>query len=538
VALSYQRIRNGLKRRWVHARANRRMAELEQAVRAGAPKPQPAEAPVIFFNASTRLIGMSLNAGFQATAAWALRMSGVPALHFACQGGLSRCVLAAALNGPAALPPCSGCIAQSRAALPAGATHWFIQQPDPALVRALAGLSLTALEAFEWQGMPLGALCLPAMRWTLRRHHLQDDEQTRGLFCEYLQSAWRAGSEFSTLLKQSQPRAVVVFNGMFYPEAAARWVARERFGLPVYSHEVGLRPFTAFFTPGDATAYPIAIPKSFQLSPAQDQMLDAYLEQRLKGNFSMAGIRFWPEMKGLDAGFLEKMAGFEQVVPVFTNVIFDTSQPHSNVVFPHMFAWLDQVLEIAAAHPETLFVLRAHPDETRPGKSARESVAGWVEERGAARLPNIHFVPSDTYFSSYELIQRSRFVMVYNSTIGLEAALMGAAVLCAGKARFTQLPTVFFPPTVEDFRQTAERFLGPQPIQIPPEFRRNARRFLYFQLYKTSLPFDRWLEEDGVWPGYVRFKDLRAADFDPGGDPLLRLLVDGILTGSPFVLKD
>ena len=95
----------------------------------------------------------------------------------------------------------------------------------------------------------------------------------------------------------------------------------------------------------------------------------------------MAGVRFWPEMRGLDEDFLARLAQFKQVVPVFTNVIFDTSQPHSNVVFPHMFAWLDLILELVRAHPETLFVMRAHPDESRPGKASRESVANWVQRR-------------------------------------------------------------------------------------------------------------------------------------------------------------
>ena len=97
----------------------------------------------------------------------------------------------------------------------------------------------------------------------------------------------------------------------------------------------------------------------------------------------MAGIQFWPEMKGLTEDFLQRAAGFKQVVPVFTNVIFDTSQPHSNVVFPHMFAWLDLVLEIVREHPDTLFVLRAHPDETRPGKASQESVSQWVTQTHA-----------------------------------------------------------------------------------------------------------------------------------------------------------
>jgi len=87
---------------------------------------------------------------------------------------------------------------------------------------------------------------------------------------------------------------------MFYPEAVTRWLAKAR-GLRVITHEVAMRPFTAFFTDGEATAYPIHIPDGFFLSAAQNARLDAYLAQRFQGDFSMAGIRFWPEMRELDA---------------------------------------------------------------------------------------------------------------------------------------------------------------------------------------------------------------------------------------------
>ncbi len=533
----FERVRRGLRRRWIHGRANQRLNHLEEAVNRRA-RLDPTARPVVFFNASTRLMGLSQNAAFQLVASWGMRLANVPTIHFACQAGLSRCVLAAAQDGPQALPPCSTCIAQTRAILAHSRTHWFIYRPDPRLEAALNSLSVPEMADFAWEGMPLGALCLPALRWTLRLHHLADDEATRFLFRAYLLSAWRVAQEFAALLKESNPRAVVVFNGSFYPEAAARWVAREQFGLPVISHEVGLRPYTAFFTTGEATAYPIQIPDSFQLSPAQNARLDAYLEQRLKGNFSMAGVRFWPEMRGLDQAFLQKLAGFAQVVPVFTNVIFDTSQPHSNVVFSDMFAWLDLVLESARSHPETLFVIRAHPDEARPGKSARESVAQWAEKRGVAQLTNVHFVDACEYFSSYELIQRSKFVMIYNSTIGMEAAIMGAAVLCAGKARFTQLPTVFFPTSIEAYRQTAEEFLKAEKVEAPPAFRQNARRFLYYQLYKTSLPFEAFIEDDTVWPGFARLKAADASAFDPANSLVMRTVVDGILNGQPFMLED
>jgi hypothetical protein len=251
----------------------------------------------------------------------------------------------------------------------------------------------------------------------------------------------------------------------------------------------------------------------------------------------MAGVQFWPEMKGLDEAFLKKAAAYKQIVPVFTNVIFDTSQPHSNVVFPDMFAWLDLVLEAVKANPETLFVLRAHPDESRTGKAARESVADWVKRTDAASLPNLVFVASNEFISSYELIQRAKFVMIYNSTIGMEASIMGAPVLCAGKARFTQYPTVFFPETVPAYRKMLDDFLRADKITIPTEFRRNARRFLYYQLFRTSLPFGEFLEAAAP-RGYVRVRPDVLRQLRTGKHPAIRAVLNGILRGGDFLLEE
>jgi hypothetical protein len=375
------------------------------------------------------------------------------------------------------------------------------------------------------------------MRWILRRHHLKDDEATRALYRHYILSAYHIAQQFDHLLTEVHPSAVMVFNGMQYPEATARWVARKH-KLVVYSHEVGLSPFSVFFTDGDATAYPVEIPDDFQLSAAQNQQLDDYLSKRFKGNFSMAGVAFWPEMQGLDADLLHKIDQFKQVVPIFTNVIFDTSQPQANTLFTDMFAWLDEVLEVIRRHPETLFVIRAHPDESRPGKASRESVTDWVKSRGVEGLSNVVFIGPDSYFSSYEMIQRAKFVMIYNSTIGMEASILGAPVLCAGKARFTQLDTVFYPGSKQAYLNQLDEFLSVESVHPPAAHRENARRFLYYQLFKTSLPFDRFLEADGIWPGFVRLKDFSIQDLLPENSKTLRVIAEGLLQGEPFLLPD
>jgi hypothetical protein len=542
--------------------ANRRLRQVSQRVMEQARRRLVAgRNPVIFFNASTRLTGMSLNAAFQFLAASALQLAGAPVVYFACRSGMSRCVLGTDRDALANPPPCPTCLAQSERLFSHAPVVWF-EKPGSGdaksisgfakatmeLAGGLEGLSLEQLCQFEaafplpelqLPAIPLGRLVLPGLRWALRRHHLADDQGTRYLLRAYLGSAYQLAAAFARLLVQLEPAAGVIFNGIMYPEATARWVA-EQLQVRTITHEVGFQPFSAFFTPGQATAYPIHIPAGFTLSPQQEARLDAYLSQRFQGEFTMAGIRFWPEMRALDIGLRAKMAQFRQVVPVFTNVVYDTSQVHANLVFPHMFAWLDLVLELIHSHPETLFVIRAHPDEMRPGtrKQSRESVQAWVAQHAAAELPNVVFIDSQEYISSYELIRQARFVCVYNSSIGLEATLLGVPVLCAGKARYTQYPMVFFPDNLEAYRRQAESFLDSQgAITLPPEFQRNARNFLYYQLYKASLPFSDFIM-DQPRPGFVQLKPFHWEQLTPERSPTIRVLVDGILDGKPFLMPD
>ncbi|HEX9388610.1 MAG TPA: hypothetical protein VF918_19960 [Anaerolineales bacterium] len=538
-----QRIQRGFVRRLNNLKIGR------VAKRVVRQSPPPSGAPIVFFKASTGIDDLSWNSGFHLLASWALRLKGIPIAYFACHSGMSHCVLGTNRDHVQKAPPCRSCIYQSRTlytgiqgnmetgkhvARHTSQVEWFDYQRDLQLATAIANLALQNLMTFEWQELPLGALCLPGLRWILRIHHLNADEPTRYLLREYILSAWNVAQKFSTFLDETNPRAVVVFNGQFFPEATARYVAQNR-GIRVITHEVGLQPASAFFTDGEATAYPIHIPGDFELNDEQNAKLDVYLAKRFQGDFTMAGIKFWADMKRLDESFLQRAAGFKQIVPIFTNVIFDTSQPHANTVFEDMFDWLDMTLDVIRAHPETLFVIRAHPDELRVRKSSRETVAAWVEASGADKEPNVIFVAPNESLSSYELIQRSKFVMVYNSTIGLEASIMGAAVLCAGKARFTQYPTVFFPQTVEEVRRKLKEFLEIKKIDVPPEFKRNARRFLYYQLFRTSLPFGDFLEPS-VRTTQARLKSFRLQELLESD--AAKVILDGMLDGGDFLLKE
>jgi len=80
-----------------------------------------------------------------------------------------------------------------------------------------------------------------------------------------------------------------------------------------------------------------------------------------------------------------------------------------------------------------------------------------------------------------------------------------------------------------------KEFLDAEKIEVPAEYKRNARRFLYYQLFRTSLPFGEFLEPS------VRTTQTRLKSFEL--DELLdsdavKVILEGVLEGGDFLLKE
>jgi len=492
--------------------------------------------PVLFFNASTRIHRLSLNAAFGLLASWATRLEGVPTWQVYCHQGMQQCILGTNLQDLTAAPPCNRCIQF-------GSGLFHPERTIPLMMRSqlmedlkaeLSDQSLESLSEWQHKGLPLGQLCLPGLRWALRRHHLPDNPSVQDLYRKYLLSAASLSESFAQILQNKRPRALVVFNGIFYPEAVARQVALGM-NIPVVTHEVGLRPMSAFFSHEHATFRQVDLGDDSELTPEQDQELEELLADRFEGRFSMAGVRFWKEMESLPGWLLEKMSSFRQTVTVFANVVFDTSQVHANVLYEDMFDWLDEMRRAFESYPQTLFVVRAHPDEDRPGKRSRESVADWVDAHQLQARENVVFFGASERVSSYELIQRSKVVLIYNSSIGLEASILGKPVLSAGRARFTRSPIVYLPDTRQAYLELLGRFIASDDLQVPADFIPNARKFLYVELFRASLDLSAFLRPSRSAPGMVDF-----SEFDPATiehDASMQVIKSGILHGAPFLLQ-
>jgi hypothetical protein len=96
---------------------------------------------------------------------------------------------------------------------------------------------------------------------------------------------------------------------------------------------------------------------------------------------------------------------------------------------------------------------------------------------------------------------------------------------------------VFFPQTVEEVKRKMKEFLETERINVPPEFKRNARRFLYYQLFRTSLPFGDFLAPS-VRTTQARLKSFALEELLPENSKAMEAIFDGLLNDGDFLLKD
>jgi hypothetical protein len=177
---TYRRITAKIQREHLHRLNRKRISQISKQIPDNDPE-NPDQPPIIIFNASTRLEGISLNAGFSLITAWALRMAGYPVIHFVCARGMSRCVLGTNRDDPIQAPPCTRCIRTSKDMYVNSSVRAFEFEMNAAMKQELQDLPLEKLLTYQLDDVPLGKLILPSLRWILRRHHLVDDEDTRQL---------------------------------------------------------------------------------------------------------------------------------------------------------------------------------------------------------------------------------------------------------------------------------------------------------------------------------------------------------------------
>jgi hypothetical protein len=461
----------------------------------------------------------------------ALAARGAHVSYLTCGGGRAVCDRVHVWEGPPL--PCRTCTGYTHRSLTAHGHEWkslrgvggWREEP---LWPELDGLDLEQLARVQWRDLPLGELISVPVSWYLCNTALDEDPLARATYRRFLRSGAAIADEIEAALDRDRPDTVLMLNGMFLFEQIARALCAKR-GIDVVTYERGYVKGTVFFHRGaTASRYDTAQLwphyRDRPLSDAEARELDAYLAARQVGG--RAVHQFWPAPR-----FDQPEPGF---AVMFTNVTWDTAVRGRDRCFSQPREWIVETVRWFAARPEARLIVRAHPAEVRLARSeSRELVADVVRAAFPTLPANVVVVEPDDPTSSYPLMNAADVALVYTSTAGMEAALVGTPCITAGDTQFGAKGFTL-DPVDRDAYFDALGEVTSDPRRFAPDVEL-ARRYAYFFFFRAALRSERWVNEPIA--GLARITDDPTV-LAPGGDPDLDVICRGILEGTPFLRDD
>jgi hypothetical protein len=148
----------------------------------------------------------------------------------------------------------------------------------------------------------------------------------------------------------------------------------------------------------------------------------------------------------------------EDCVLMPLNIEWDTAALGRHVCFADTVDWVTSTVTAVLRLDAGPVVVRQHPAERRKRGRQRSQldVASILLDRFGDD-PRIRFVAADDPVSTYDLVRSARLVLPFASTVGIEAAAMGKAVVPAGSAYYADLGFVWVATSRDEYLDLVRR---------------------------------------------------------------------------------
>lgn len=348
---------------------------------------------------------------------------------------------------------------------------------------------------------------------------LKGEERAREFLAEHpeIVSAMREHSgRIEAMLASEHFDWLLIPGGVWAASGLYAHLARER-GVHFTTYDCGVG---LLFAAHDGPAAHFGdVPRAFTLlnksAPADERSrliaaAHAELQRRMEGR-DVFQLQPKPAGATSDAG-----AQCDIVVPL--NYRSDTAALARQRVFASVTDWLTQLLEWAARRGDVRVAVRQHPCERIPEYRGTDD---WNRILGPllARSDRLRFIAAEDPVNTYDLIANARVVLPFTSRVGIEAAMLGKAVILGTNCYYDSFAFVQNAASASDYFTAIDQALAGG---LKPDAARRedaalvyyiAERCLALKTDFTPQPPDfwKWVEQPRaeLWaePGAADFRE-------------------------------
>ena len=399
-----------------------------------------------------------------------------------------------------------------------------------------AGWSLNDLPSLEYRGIALGELVIVSLESYFKVGGVdwRKPEVTRKAH-DFLLAALYLTEISLRALKELRIDKVLLDDGKKTDWGVMRAAARH-LGIPVDVINIGIRGTSVRFTldrPGCSAA---SMPgwdrwQHQPLTDVEEQQLDAYLLRRecVPYEYSQEMWNTAPVSSVQARQQLKLPAAIDgKVFAMFPNLGFDAGKTRSGAVaFTSPAEWVITTAEIFRDHPQHHLILKAHPAEHH--RQASDSILQILRESVDVLPANIHLVEATSHLTAKSIVELADIVIVYTSTVAVEAAAIGKPVVLVGGGWNAGRGIATDVTSPQQYFDLLEQIMSGR--YTPPASETIGRRYAYSLFFRNDIPINHFCMEDFHISAITIDS---AAELCPGVDPSMDVICRGILFDEPF----
>jgi len=422
----------------------------------------------------------------------------------------------------------------------AGLPHrWYGEFVSPQEKEQCAGIasrvSPQELQTFEWRGIPLGEHVDLSVEsyFKVGRFDLDRPEMVaKGR--ELLTSAMCLTLIGERALEELDIDKVFMEDGMKIDWGVIRAVARHR-GIPV-DVVLGAPLGACFLIEHDPSPEPSdPLPqwplwREIPLTASQETELDDYMVRRATKPYE---DQDWTVTRPLvDPAEIRRQIGLPpepsgQVFTMFPNLGYDAGMTVWRPTYDSAAEWVAQTFRFFERWPQHHLIIKVHPSESL--RTALDQTTDFLAASFDARPDNLHVIPAETPLVAQDVIRVTDAVMVYTSTVAVEAAYFGKPVINVGggwhAGRGCSIDTN---EPGQYFNILTDICSGSRPLSQREEL---GRRYAYAVFFRSVLPIRHY---SAVFPDLTELHLSSLDDLAPGRDTTMDVICRGVLLDEPF----
>jgi hypothetical protein len=417
-------------------------------------------------------------------------------------------------------------------------SEWLTADDRAHAATLASSIPADQIHGFTCDGVAIGEHAYAGALRFFATGSLEGERHAEPILRRYLESALLTAHATRRLLRALNFTSVIFTHGIYVPWGIVGEVSRQE-GVHVSTWNVAYRKRRFIFSHDDTYHHTLMTEprdhwENLELSPAHERELMQYLSSRREGLFDWIVFH---RPKRHDQHEIAARLGLDPAKPVIglpTSVTWDAQLHYPSNAFPTMLEWLVQTCEYFATRPDLQLLIRVHPAEISGFPKSRQPILAELRKRLPKLAPNIFVVPPESDMSTYVLMSLCNAAVIYSTKMGVELTSVGLPVIVAGEAWIRNKGLTHDASSPEEYFRILARL--PFAERLGASHLARARRYAYHFFFNRMIPLP-FIEPKAGYPIY-RLRLEKLEQLLPGHSPGLDTICDGILTGTPFVMRD